>query len=237
MSSTWWDVASNVFYIGAVIRAFQFKAYAEAVLLMVVVIVSSAYHACRTWSFCFGLPFNFLQHLDVFVALSVFVLVGIYLMAFSKSEFKAIAYLIGFIIVYSVVYLASTVLEITLIVSFLIGTFLLRICFSPNSYPYAEVDGVDLAAAAVCGIVGGMLFIFWNEEPTVHGWWHLLTALAAYFSIESLQTEWSLFFWHRNPKPKPDSEPIPISTQAYKPNTLAQAWEQCRRAKMYQGGP
>ena len=238
MASTWWDLVSNIFYLAAMIRAFQFKAYAEAVIIMLIIIISTVYHACRTWAFCFGMPFNFLQHLDVFVALSGFVLVGVYLMAFSKSEFKAIAYLVGFIIVYAVVFLASTVMEITIIISFLLVTFLLRICFAGNTYPYSDVDGVDLAAAAVFGIVGAMLFIFWNEEPTVHGWWHLCTGISAFFAIESLQTEWSLFFWHRNPKPKPGAEKVQQVSQYHAPQTLAQAWEKCSRTRKHEhGGP
>jgi len=168
--------------------------------------------------FCWGLPHNFLQHLDVFVSLSVFVLIAVYLMAFSKHELKAIAYIVGYILVYAIQFLDGSTKAIWVLLGVIVVVFLVRIFAQHETYPYADLDVVDLVAAGVCGAVGVVLYVWYNDPNLVHGFWHLATGLSAYFAIESLHHEWSLLCWRRKKKPQlPESSAEPAPPVAQQP--------------------
>lgn len=203
-----WAIASNIFYIPAAVRAFMLGAYSEGVLLSIITIVSTMWHTCQV-GFCWGLPQGFLQKFDVFVSLSVFVLIAIYLMAFSKHELKAIAYIVGYILVFAIQFLDGSIKAIFVLLGVIIVVFLVRIFYKRETYPYADLDIADLIASAVFGVIGVILYVWLNDSNLIHGFWHLATALSAYFAIESLHHEWSLLFWKRKPRQsEPSEEPL-----------------------------
>lgn len=201
-----WSVVSNLFYIPPAVRAFQLGAYSEGVVLSIITLVSTMWHTCQM-DFCWGLPHLFLQKFDVFVSLSVFVLIAVYLMAFSKHELKAIAYIVGYIAVYAIQFLGGSVKAIFVLLAAIVIVFLVRIFYRKETYPYADLDIVDLVASAIFGIIGVCIYV-WANNSVSHGFWHLATALSAYFAIESLHHEWSLIFWKRKPQQPAEGELI-----------------------------
>lgn len=194
-----WAVVSNIFYIPAAVRAFQLGAISEGVILSIITLVSTMWHTCQL-DFCWGLPHLFLQHFDVFVSLSVFVLIAVYLMAFSKHELKAIAYILGYILIYALQEVGNSVTAIFVLVGVIALVFTVRILFRRETYPYADLDITDLIASAVFGAIGVVLYIWFNDPELVHGFWHLCTGASAFFAIESLHHEYSLIFWKRKPQ-------------------------------------
>lgn len=196
-----WAIVSNIFYIPAAVRAFQLGAYSEGVVLSIITIVSTMWHTCQI-GFCWGLPHSFLQQFDVFVSLSVFVLIAIYLMAFSKHELKAIAYIVGYILVFAIQLLDGSIKAIFVLLGVMVTVFIIRICLKCETYPYADLDIADLIASGVFGIIGVVMYVWFNDSNLIHGFWHLATALSAFFAIESLHHEYSLICWKRKP-PKP----------------------------------
>ena len=190
-------MSSNVFYIPAAVRAFQLGAYSEGVVLSIITAVSTMWHTCLGYDFCWGFPQSFLQHFDVFVSLSVFVLIAVYILAFSKHEAKAIAYILGYIFVYAIQLLGGSVHAIFILVGILAAALIGRL-FYYKTYPYQDLDILDLVASAIFGAVGVVFYVWFNDSGVVHGFWHLMTGLSAFFAIESLSHKRTLIFWTRN---------------------------------------
>lgn len=204
---TTWDVISNLAYILPIWRAFYLHAVSEGVLLLMVMLVSLWWHICNAWHFCFWLPFNFVQRLDTLTAELIFIIIVAYLLALANYKVKAVIYLLGFLLVYSVHDLDGTSVTAFIIIGvFLAIVVILRLIFGRKTlkHDYLGLDLIDLALTGIFVLGGLLLFVFANEEPAVHGIWHVCTALSAYFALDSLDRRWSFFCIKRkNPAQSP----------------------------------
>lgn len=202
---TVWDVVSNAFYIPAVVRAFQLRAIPEAVLLILITLASLAWHVCDTWHFCWGLSGSATGRIDWFVSMLSFLVLGLYLVGFELPQFKMAAYLGGAVLLFGLLAAhAGFTVQAVVVAAYLVILLLVRVAF--YAYPARKLDVVDLSAAAVLIVAALLLFGLVNNQPAVHGFWHLLTGLSAYMVLEAVSRRWSLFCWKRRPaKSTPES--------------------------------
>lgn len=193
-----WEVVSNVFYVPVIVRAFQLGAIAEGVLLVLVTLASLAWHSCNTWQFCWGVSGGVVGRLDTFVTKLVFLLLGIYLIAVDRPQFKLTAYIGAVVLLYALTLTNTSTAGLAVsFATLLLALLLMRVL--AFGYPHAKLDPVDLTAAIVLTVTSLLLFGLANNETAAHGFWHLTTAAAAFFALEALDRRRSLIWWKRKP--------------------------------------
>jgi hypothetical protein len=171
-------------------------------------VVSLIYHACdHSSGVCPGASVTFWRKFDDLVALYSFVVVTVFLLALAQSQAKSIAYIVGGLIVYVARSISDDFHVIAVVlISFLLALGL-RLALDWRSYPYRELDVIDLVASGLLGAGGLVIYVLQEKQDTTeetrfyHGFWHVMLAFSVLFAIESLSHDRTLLFWRRAKRP------------------------------------
>jgi len=195
---TAWTVFSNFAFVIPAIRGFLLGEFSEGFILLTIFIISFLWHTCYESgdSVCHGQSFEFWKLLDDFAALYVFVVILVYLAALSKSRLKPAAYFVGGVVVYAGQLAGGDKTAIIWISIYAAIVIALRLMLDWKSYPYEDLDIIDLVAGGLFSI-GGLLIYALHNTDTMHGWWHVLLSVGCYFALESLHHRYTLIFWRR----------------------------------------
>lgn len=203
-----WAIVSNLFFLIPAARAFVLKLYTETVVLLIITTVSLIYHACdHSAGVCPGAGIGFWRPFDDLVALYTFVVVTVFLLALAQSQAKSIAYIVGGLVVYLARGIGDDFHVIAAILIGFVLALILRLALDWRSYPYRDLDLLDLAASALLGIAGLAIYVLQEKQETTeqmrmwHGFWHVMLALSVYFALESLSHDRTLLFWRRTKRP------------------------------------
>lgn len=200
---------SNLFFLVPAGRAYLLGLYTETFVMFMITTVSFIYHACdKSDMLCPGASIHFWRPFDDFVALYVFVVIMVFMLALGRSQAKNVAYIVGGLIVYIARELSDDVHTIGAIGVAFVLALALRLIYDRHSYPYRELDLIDLTASGLVAAAGMTVYVFQERADTTeqmrfaHGWWHVLLSISVYFAFESLSHDRSLIFWNRAlPKP------------------------------------
>lgn len=163
-----------------------------------IAVVSFTYHHLQYCTGCYEDPDRYRrwQETDDFAALFVFLVIGVYLLALGQSPAKGIIYFVGAVIIF-LERLFSDVQAVVAIGVLLVVALIARLVYDRKSYPYANLDVVDLILSALLAASGLFIFVYRPDDDNLHGLWHVILSLSAYFALDSLDHTYTLLFWRR----------------------------------------
>ena len=181
-------VFTNIFVLPAVYLTVKNKQWAEFFVLINIFWISSTYHLCDSFNFCI---FSYQAHywLDHFFAFISFIVLAIYCMNFRNKEYKYLT-LLTFSEITLLAYIKFGInLKTMSIIMILVGIlYIVR-------WLYGEISHYRLYELFLSIILVGLgliLFIFFNKTKEsywyIHGVWHILIFIAAYFVLEIKKT-------------------------------------------------
>jgi hypothetical protein len=180
-------VLSNLALLPAVAVSFYYQLFAEAIVLIVLLFVSSVYHLCQSGFVCFY-SFAALQISDHFYVYSTLVWITLYFVGVNLQ----IRFIFFFIIQAAllpavIVYMHSWILAGVLIASLVIIALVI-LGFFVKDFP--SIDLLDIFVVFLL-LGGGFSLHVYAGDPgtskyaTSHSIWHVLSMLSIFFVIEA----------------------------------------------------